>query len=151
MNLKSGAVQQFEQFSQFISLTEFHHHMEMWLVNYKQDFSKGELVGFKQLVLFTAEIPGVSHAKIKTILNTIHAQYHDHEISRDTFKRMLGKAKRLGILTIYETQRENGSQDCNVYVFNRYPRSKKSHVFKELDRVVSGIYMMNPKGGMKDE
>jgi hypothetical protein len=126
MNLKSGAVQQFEQFSQFISLTEFHHHMEMWLVNYKQDFSKGELVGFKQLVFFTTEIPGVSHAKIKTILNTIHTQYHDQEISRDTFKRMLGKAKRLGILTIYEMQRENGSQDCNVYVFNRYPRSKKA-------------------------
>ena len=43
MNLKSGAVQQFEHFSHFQSLTEFHHHMEMWLVNYKQDFSKGEL------------------------------------------------------------------------------------------------------------
>jgi hypothetical protein len=124
MNLKSGAVQQFEQFSQFQSLTEFHHHMEMWLVNYKQDFSKGELVGFKKLVLFTAEIPGVGHAKIETILNTIHAQYLDHEISRDTFKRMLGKAKRLGILTIYETERVNGSQDSNLYIFNRFSHRK---------------------------
>ena len=126
MNLKSGAVQQFEQFSQFLSLTEFHHHMERWLVYYKQDFSKGELVGFKQLVLFTAEIPGVSHAKIETILNTINEEYHDHGISRATFKRMLGKAKRLGILTIYETQRGNGSQDSNVYIFNRFPQGKKA-------------------------
>ena len=23
-------------------------------------------------------------------------------------------------------ERENGSQDCNVYVFNRYPQSKKA-------------------------
>ena len=126
MNLKSGTVQQFEQLSQFISLTEFHHHMERWQVNYKQDFSKGELVGFKQLVLFTAEIPGVSHAKIETILNTINKEYHDHGISRATFKRMLGKAKRLGILSIYETERGNGSQDCNVYVFNRFPQGKKA-------------------------
>ena len=110
MNSKSGAVQQFEPFSQFQSLTEFHHHIEMWLVDYQQEFSKGELVGLEQLVLFTADIPGVSHAEIGTVLNTIHAEY-DHGISRDTFKRMLGKAKRLGILTIYETQRENGSQD----------------------------------------
>ena len=150
MNLKSGAVQQFEQFSQFISLTEFHHHMEMWLVNYKQDLSKGEIVGFKQLVMFTAEIPGVSHAKIKTILNRIHAEYHDHEISRDTFKRMLGKAKRLGILTIYETQRENGSQDSNVYVFNRYPQGKKAMIQRTRSCCFC-IYMMKSIGGMKDE
>ena len=125
MNLKPGAVQQFEQFSQFISFTEFHHHMEMWLAYYKRDFSKGELVGFKQLVTFTAVIPGVNHTKIATVLNTIHAQYHDHGISRATFKRMLGKAKRLGILTIYETERVNGSQDRNLYIFNRFPHSKK--------------------------
>ena len=126
MNLKSGAGQQFEQFSQFISLTEFHHHMERWLAYYKRDFSKGEIVGFKQLVTFTAEIPGVSHAKIETILNMIHSEYHDHGISRATFKRMLGKAKRLGILTIYETERGNGSQDSNVYIFNRFPQGKKA-------------------------
>ena len=124
MNLKSGVVQQFEHFSHFQSLTEFHHHMEMWLVDYKREFSKGELVGLKQLVRFTAVIPGVSHAKIGTVLKSIHAEYHDHGISRATFKRMLGKAKRLGILTIYETERVNGSQDRNLYIFNRFPHRK---------------------------
>ena len=64
--------------------------------------------------------------KSSTILNMIHAEYHDHGISRDTFKRMLGKAKRLGILTIYETERENGSQDSNLYIFNRFPQGKKA-------------------------
>ena len=57
MKLKSGAVEQFEQFSQFQSLTEFHHHMEMWLVDYKREFSKKELVGFKQLVRISARNP----------------------------------------------------------------------------------------------
>lgn len=125
MNLKSGSIQSFERFSQFQSLAEFHDHIERWLFNYKREFSKGELVGFNQLVRFASDILGVSHVKIDIILNVIHEEYHDHGISRATFKRMLGKAKRLGILTVYETERRNGSQDSNVYVFNPFQKQKR--------------------------
>ena len=124
MKLKSGAVEQFEQFSQFQSLTEFHHHMEMWLVDYKREFTKKELIGLEQLVRISVVIPGVSSTTIANMVKEIQESDRDHGISRDTFKRMLGKAKRLGILTVYETVRSNGSQDSNLYMFNRFPQSK---------------------------
>jgi N-acetylglutamate synthase-like GNAT family acetyltransferase len=125
MNSKSSEMEQFESFSQFQSLTEFHQHMDKWLADYKQEFSKGELVGFKQLITFAAVIPGVSNEKIATILNAIHEQYHGHGISRATFKRMLGRAKKLDILTVYETERMNGSQDSNLYIFHHFSHRGK--------------------------
>ena len=75
MNIKSGSINQFEELSQFSSLTEFNHHMEMWLVEHKHEFSKGELVGLKRLVRFGAKIPGVCNAKIGTMLKAIHEEY----------------------------------------------------------------------------
>lgn len=42
-------------------------------------------------------------------------------ISRSSFKRMLQKAIKFGIITVYETVRKNGSQFSNLYVFKRYP------------------------------
>ncbi|EKN66890.1 hypothetical protein BABA_13417 [Neobacillus bataviensis LMG 21833] len=124
MNLKSGNIEGFEQYSQFESLKEFNHHMEMWLLEHKSDFSKGELVGLKRLVRFAAKIPGVCNAKIGTVLKAIHDKYHDHGISRSTFKRMIGKAKAIGLFTVYETERGNGSQSSNLYVFHRFPVSE---------------------------
>jgi N-acetylglutamate synthase-like GNAT family acetyltransferase len=124
MNLKSGNIERYEQFSQFASLTEFNHHMEMWMLEHKQDFSKGELMGLKRLVRFAAKIPGVCNAKIGTVLKAIHDEYNENGISRSTFKRMTQKAKELGILTIYETERKNGSQTSNLYVFNRIPSNE---------------------------
>ncbi|WML39580.1 hypothetical protein RCG19_20775 [Neobacillus sp. OS1-2] len=124
MNVKSGNIEGFEQFSQFESLKEFNHHIEMWLAEHKADFSKGELVGLKRLVRFAAKIPGVCNAKIGTVLKAIHDEYHDNGISRSTFKRMIGKAKAVGIFTVYETERGNGSQSSNLYVFNRFPVSE---------------------------
>jgi len=121
MNLKSGSIEGFEQFSQFDSLKEFNHHIEMWLVEHKTDFSKGELVSLKRLVRFAAKIPGVCNAKIGTVLKAIHDEYRDNGISRSTFKRMISKAKALGIFAVYETERKNGSQSSNLYVFNRFP------------------------------
>lgn len=112
---------QYEQYSQFESLKEFNHHIEMWLLDTKQTFSRGELIGLKRLIRFSAKVPGVSHAKIGTVLKAIHEEYHDHGISRSTFKRMIQKAIHLGIFTVYETERKNGSQSSNLYVFNRYP------------------------------
>src|SRR3954449_11016949 len=108
MNLKSGKIEEFGQFSQFSNLQEFNHHIEMWLLEYKHEFSKGELVGLKRLVRFSAKVPGVCNAKIGTLLKAINEDYQGNGISRSTFKRMIIKAKDLGILTTYETERKNG-------------------------------------------
>lgn len=132
MNLKSGKIEGFEQFSLFQSLKEFNHHMEMWMLEYKDEFSKGELVGLKRLARFAAKIPGVCNAKIGTMLKAIHEEYNDNGISRSTFKRMILKAKKLGIMTVYETDRKNGSQSSNLYVFNRFPTNEPPKA-KEMD------------------
>ena len=124
MSLKSGCIEGFEEFSQFASLTEFNHHIEMWMLEHKDVFSKGELVGLKRLVRFAAKIPGVSNAKIGTILKAIHNEYDNNGISRSTFKRMVLKAKELGIITVHETERKNGSQTSNLYEFNRFPANE---------------------------
>jgi N-acetylglutamate synthase-like GNAT family acetyltransferase len=96
----------------------------MWLVDCKQEFSKGELVGLKRLVRFAAKIPGVCNAKIGTILKAINEEYNDNGISRSTFKRMILKAKELGMKTVHETERKNGSQSSNLYIFNRFPMNE---------------------------
>jgi hypothetical protein len=124
MTIKSGVIEGFEGYSQFASLKEFNHHLEMWLAVHKHDFSKGELVGLKRLARFAAKIPGVSNAKIGTVLKAIHEEYNELGISRSTFKRMIIKASILGILTVYETERKNGSQSSNLYVFNRFPNDE---------------------------
>ncbi|MBN8200985.1 MULTISPECIES: hypothetical protein [Bacillaceae] len=124
MNLKSGSIEQFEGYSQFKDLTEFNAHVEMWLSVHKKKFSKGELVGLKRLVRFAAKIPGVSNAKIATVLKAIHEEYNGNGISRSTFKRMIVKALESGIITVLETERKNGSQSSNLYVFNRFPKSE---------------------------
>ncbi|WP_458411763.1 hypothetical protein ACNQFZ_12970 [Schinkia sp. CFF1] len=121
MNIKSGNIDGFKQYSQFSSLKEFNTHMEMWLLEHKHEFSKAELVGLKRLVRFSAKIPGVCNAKIGTVLKAIHEEYNDNGISRSTFKRMILKAKKLGILQVHETERKNGSQSSNLYIFNRFP------------------------------
>ncbi|WP_342431054.1 hypothetical protein [Neobacillus sp. FSL H8-0543] len=123
-NLKSGSIDRFEQFSQFSSLKEFNTHFEMWLAINKHDFSKGELLGLKRLVRFAAKITGVCNAKIGTILKAINEEYKDNGISRSTFKRMIIKAVELGVITVQETERKNGSQSSNLYVFLRFPISE---------------------------
>ncbi|WP_257215890.1 hypothetical protein [Fredinandcohnia onubensis] len=127
MNLKSGTIDQFENYSNFNSLKEFNRHMEMWMLQYKDDFSKGELVGLKRLVRYSAKIPGVCNAKIGTMLKSIHEEYNGNGVSRSTFKRMIQKAVALGIFTVYETERKNGSQSSNLYVFNRYPEMTSTY------------------------
>ncbi|MCQ6274735.1 hypothetical protein JMM81_07095 [Bacillus sp. V3B] len=146
MHIKSGTMEQYDHFSQFQSLEEFNQHMELWLLDYKKELTKGEKVGLKQLVRFSECIPGVCHVKIGTVLQAVHEEYRNHGISRSTFKRMLGKAKRMGIFTIYETERVNGSQDRNLYIFNRFPHRKNEIYSKNY-----GTYMLSSKGGNENE
>jgi N-acetylglutamate synthase-like GNAT family acetyltransferase len=132
VNLKSGRIEGFEGYSQFNSVKEFNTHVEMWLAVKKQEFSKGELVGLKRLVRFSAKVPGVCNAKIGTLLKAINDDYQGNGISRSTFKRMTMKAKELGILAIHETERKNGAQSSNLYSFNRFPHSEPPKA-KKLD------------------
>ncbi|WP_066057731.1 hypothetical protein [Robertmurraya korlensis] len=122
--MKNGCIEQFEQYSQFSSLKEFNTHMEMWLAVHKDDFSKGERVGLKRLVRFAAKIPGVCNAKIGTVLKAIHDEHNGNGISRSTFKRMIQKAIGVGMLTVHETERKNGSQSSNLYVFQPFPKNE---------------------------
>ncbi|NWQ43410.1 hypothetical protein MLOOGBEN_22180 [Bacillus sp. EB106-08-02-XG196] len=135
MNLKSGRIEGFEEYSQFKSVKEFNTHVEMWLAVKKHEFSKGELVGLKRLLRFSAKVPGVCNAKIGTLLKAINEEYQGNGISRSTFKRMIIKAKDLGILTIYETERKNGSQSSNLYSFNRFPQCEPPKA-KKLDQPI---------------
>ena len=121
MKIKSGTMEQFGSFSQYQTLKEFKDNVGRWLLDYKSEFTKGELVGLTMLVCFSTQIPGVCHVKIATFLKAIREEGQNHGISRDTFKRMIKKAKAIGILTVYETVRENGSQSSNLYVFNQFP------------------------------
>jgi len=133
MTIKSGVIEGFEQYSQFATLGEFNNHLEMWMVEYKKEFTKGELVGLKRLARFAAKVPGVCNAKIGTVLKAIHEEYKDMGISRSTFKRMIIKAKNLGIFTVYETERKNGSQSSNLYVFNRFNNNNEPPKREILD------------------
>lgn len=124
MNLKNGCIEQFETYSQFSSLKDFNTHMEMWMAVHKDNFSKGERVGLKRLVRFAAKIPGVCNAKIGTVLKAIHEEHNGNGISRSTFKRMIQKAIGLGLLIVHETERSNGSQSSNLYVFQPFPTNE---------------------------
>lgn len=120
-SIKQANIQQFKVYSQFSSLKDFNNQMEQWFVDLKSKFSKGETIAIKHLIRFSASVFGVSNAKIGTILKAIHEKLGENAISRSTYKRAIAKAKQFGLLTVYETERKNGSQSSNVYVFNRYP------------------------------
>lgn len=109
-------------YSQFDHLEEFHEHVTLWMVLLKSKFTKSEQIGLQRLVLFAEKLPGVCYAKIGTMLKSIYEDRGDlGMISRASFKRMIQKAIKLGLITVYETVRKNGSQSSNLYVFNRYP------------------------------
>jgi hypothetical protein len=118
--MKSGAWEEFKAFSQFQSTEEFRHHMAKWMLDGVNIFTKGEWVGFHLLAGFSEKIPGICHLPIAEMVGAIPEKEPDHKISRDTFKRMIKKAKVHGILTVYETVRENGSQASNLYVFQTF-------------------------------
>lgn len=129
MILKSGSLERLDQFSKFTSMEEFQLHMKQWLLKHKRDFTKCELVALKWLVFYSGQILGVCNESIGTMLQAIHSEYYNHGISRASFKRMIKKASHLGIITVYETQRENGSQTANLYVFNRFVTDEPQNTF----------------------
>lgn len=117
--MKQNNIESFKHLSQFKDIKDFNNNIEQWMVDVKSKFTKSELVGLKRLIRFCAKVAGVSNAKIATITKATH-ELDQYAISRSTFKRMTSKAQSLGLLTMYETERKNGSKSSNVYVFNRF-------------------------------
>ena len=122
--MKAGNIEQFKHLSQFRNLKDFNNNIEQWMTDLKTKFTKSEMIALKRLIRYSAKIAGVCNAKIATIVSATH-ELDGIGISRSTFKRMVTKAKAFGLLTVYETERKNGSQSSNLYIFNRYPVKEK--------------------------
>ncbi|GGJ77079.1 hypothetical protein GGR02_003015 [Anoxybacillus voinovskiensis] len=116
--MKAGSIEQFKHLSQFRDIRDFNNQIEQWMIDLKSKFTKSELIALKRIIRFSAKIAGVCNAKIQTLVSACHEA--GHEISRSTFERMLRKAKKFGLLIVYNTKKENGKQAHNVYVFQRY-------------------------------
>jgi hypothetical protein len=118
--MQSGKIELFKELSNFKSLKDFNNNLEAFLSIYKCDFSKGELICFKVLYRFAAKVFGVANVSINTLLKAISDRYGGVKVSESTFHRMKRKAVKLGILTVKATERKNGSQSSNLWIFNQF-------------------------------
>jgi len=108
-------------YSQFYDYEEFKANIEIWLIDHQQNFTRGELCGLNQLILLSSKVPGVCFEAMRTIVCCPDIGLGEHAISRSTFKRMIWKCIRLGMLKVYETEDKNGAQGGNLYLFNPFP------------------------------
>lgn len=132
--MKSGHINQYRNLSQFKNLKDFNNNIEQWMLDIKSEFTKGELIGLKRLIRYSAKLPGVCNTKIQTLVSACSDM---GGISRRTFERMLSKAKTLGILKVVNTFKENGKQGHNVYVFNQYISLSSSNVVPNTVEIVA--------------
>ncbi|UAL53500.1 hypothetical protein [Metabacillus dongyingensis] len=151
--MQSGNIANYKELSNFRDINDFNNHFEQWMLDVKKQFTKSELVALKRLIRFSAKVAGVCNAKIGTITKATH-ELDGLGISRSTFKRMVSKAKDLGLLTVHETVRKNGSKSSNVYVFNRFqvssiPASEPSNVEK-LNQPQTDNLLQTTKQDIKD-
>jgi hypothetical protein len=126
-----SSIVSFKHLSNFNSLKDFNNHLEAFLSVHKKEFSKGELVCFKTLYRFAAKVYGVSNVSINTLLKAICDRYNGVPISESTFHRMKRKAVKFGILTVISTQRKNGSQSSNLWVFNQFLNTNDTPIESE--------------------
>lgn len=131
--MQSGNIYNFKQLSQFTDIKDFNNNFEQWMLDIKDKFTKSELVALKRLVRFSAKVTGVCNAKIGTIVSATHEK-DGAGISRSTFKRMITKAKNLGLITVHETVRKNGSKSSNVYTFNRFCQQSEPSKVEKLNQ-----------------
>ncbi len=124
--IQQKTIENFKEYSQFESLKDFNNNIEAFLFEHKKDFTRSELMAFKGLVRFCAKVYGVSNASINTILRAIKERYNGHGVSESTFHRMKRKCVKLGILTVKETVRKDGSQSSNLWIFNRFLKKDDS-------------------------
>lgn len=123
---RNGEIVNFSEFSQFQTVEDFNRHIRQWLAFSGSVFTKGELIGLTRLVRYCVKVVGVANMKIGTILRTIHEEFDGNGISRSTFKRMIGKSKEIGMLTVMELSREKGGQSSNLYIFHPCPENQET-------------------------
>jgi len=138
--MKSGSIEQFVHLSKFNDVKEFNNHIEQWMVDCKNYFTKSELIGLKRLIRYSCKYAGISNAKIQTLVSATHND--EIGISRSTFERMLRKAKQLGILTVHNTFC-GSNQRHNVYVFNHYQSTKQVESEAPTNEVPETIDVLN--------
>ncbi|GAB4072675.1 hypothetical protein GCM10028778_04320 [Barrientosiimonas marina] len=137
--LTSGNINQFKQLSQFDNLKQFNSAVEKWLID--SPFTKAQTVAFKRLVRYSAKYAGVCYAKIQTIVSATHND--GIGISRSTFERMLNKATKSGIITMYHTFKY-GRKGHNVYVFNPYiDKDVSNDETIDVSKETSNLYKTN--------
>lgn len=124
LKLVSGHIEEYKEYSNFISLKDFNNNFEMIAVEYKDEFTDGEWIALNRLRKYAAKHKGVAYARIAIILKEINKRSNGYGISRSTFERMLRKAKKLGIIDVKNTTRAKGGIGHNVYVFNTYEVAK---------------------------
>lgn len=132
-------IESFSEFSQFKSLKDFNNNIEQWMIDYKHQFTSLELIALKRLIRYSAKVYGVANARINTILNAIKEKDFQYGVSRSTFKRMINKAKKIGLLEVKQTVRNDQSQSSNIYIFQRFhtiepPRTKSEHEETAIDQ-----------------
>lgn len=118
--MQINSIESFTSLSQFNSLKEFNSHMEQWVLDVKELFTPSQYIALRRLIKYSCKHFGICTAKIGTLVKATYKNNDMGGISRSTFKRAITKAKELGILTVHESTRQNGSQSSNIYVFNRY-------------------------------
>ncbi len=118
--MQQSNISSFKQFSNFTSLKSFNNSIEQWMIDHKSTFTPSERIALRRLVRFCSKVYGVCNARINTILEAIKDKDCPVGVSRSTFKRMLTKARRIGLIAVQETVRMNNSQSSNLYIFQPY-------------------------------
>lgn len=121
LKVKVASNSEIQDYSQFYDFEEFKTNIEIWLFDHQQNYTRGELYGLNQFIQLFSKVPGVCFEAMRTIACCPDMGLDELAISRSTFKRMMWKCIRLGMLKVYETEDKNGAQGGNLYVFNPYP------------------------------
>ncbi|UCZ52923.1 hypothetical protein LGQ02_19410 [Bacillus shivajii] len=124
--MENGEVTLFAEYSKFEDVASFNEAVHQWLDQYHDYFTKGEKLALTFLTRYSVKVVGVSNVKIATVLKVIHEEYNGNGISRSTFKRMVSKAKKIGMIKTYTLKRTSGGQSSNLYVFQPYPNDGDS-------------------------
>lgn len=132
-NILTGHTTTFKDYSNFISLKDFNNNIEMFLFDHKKDFTPTELVLFKRLTKYATKVKGIANASVRTLLNGVKEKDFKLGASESTFHRMRRKAIKLGILEVKSTNRTNGSQSSNLWIFQRYDKNKIVEVSNTID------------------
>lgn len=124
--LRAGNIYQFKSLSKFKSVAEFNKQKERFLQRNPDLFTQSEFIAFEVLTQFSVVVPGVSNAKIATLVSASSSKQGG--VSRATYVRMLRKAKTTGFLKVHKTYRASGGFAHNVFVFQSIDASSETQL-----------------------